>query len=264
MKAQVLDIEGKKIKEISTKLFEEPIRKDIIFKVVEVEKEKQPYAPKQYAGMNRSASGKVRHKRHSWKSDRGRGMSRFPKKTMWRRGTQFSWVGAIIPSTRGGRRAHPPKIERRIKKINKKEMKKAFFSALSYSNSVEELKNKYSSIKDKKIEIKLPLIVEGKILKLKAKEFFDSLKKILNDFYEVAVQKKSLRAGIGKLRGRKYKKNAGILFVISKNENLKIKGIDVVNTNNLNVKDIASGGARLTIFSEKAIEELEKLLEEKK
>ncbi len=35
MKAQILDIEGKKIKEITTELFEEPIREDIIFKVIE-------------------------------------------------------------------------------------------------------------------------------------------------------------------------------------------------------------------------------------
>ena len=35
MKAQILDINGNKIKEITTDLFEEPIREDIIFKVIE-------------------------------------------------------------------------------------------------------------------------------------------------------------------------------------------------------------------------------------
>ena len=265
MKAQILDIEGKKIKEITTELFEEPIREDIIFKVIEAEKQKHPSRPRLYAGMDNSASGNVSHKRHSWGSDRGRGMSRFPKKTMWRRGTQFSWVAAIIPSARGGRRAHPPKGFLQIKKINKKELKKALLSALTYANSAEELKKKYTSISDKKIENKFPLIVEDKILKLKSKEFFSCIEKILGELYCVAVQKKTQRAGIGKMRGRKNKQNAGMLLVIAKDESIKISGIDVVRTNEICVRDLADNGARLTIFTEKAIKDLDKsLMGEKK
>ena len=257
MKLAILDINGKKTKEIITSLFEEPIREDLIFKIIEAEKTKHPYKPKQYAGMNRSASGNVLHTRHDWKTDRGRGMSRFPKKTMWRRGTQFSWVAAIIPSARGGRRAHPPHGEIKFKKINKKELKKALLSALTYVSSVEELRKKYSSLKDKKIEINLPLIVEDKILNLKSKEFFKTLKNILGELYEIAIQKKSTRAGIGKLRGRRYKKNAGLLLVIGKEENIKAQGIDVVKANKLKIIDLADCGARLSIFTEKAINELE-------
>ncbi len=259
MKIQILDTEGKKAKEITTQLFEEPVREDIIFKVIEAQKERQPYAPKQYAGMNRSASGNVMHTRHDWKSDRGKGMSRFPKKKMWRRGTQFSWVGAIIPSTRGGRRAHPPRVERAYVKINKKEAKKALLSALSYIISAEEIKKKYSSIQNK-IEIKLPLVVEDKILKLKEKEFLKFIKKILNELYDIAIQKKTIRAGIGKMRGRKYKRNAGLLFVIATDETAKFKGIDVVKAGELMVRDLADNGARLVMFSEKAVKELENSL----
>ena len=143
MKIQILDKEGKKVKEIETKLFEEPIRLDIISKVVEAEKIGQPYSSKFRAGMDRSASGNVTHRRHVWKTDRGRGQSRIPKKTFWRRGTQFSWEGAIVPSTRGGRRAHPPKGSVNLKKINKKEFRKALLSALSYVADNKELKKKY-------------------------------------------------------------------------------------------------------------------------
>ncbi len=256
MKAQVLDINGKKIKEITTNLFEELIRKDIILKVIEAEKTKQPYAPLLIAGMQHSASGKIRHKRHAWKVSYGRGMSRVPRKTMWRRGTQFSWVGAAAPNTRGGRRAHPPKTIRRIRKINKKELQKALTSALSYASSVKDLKEKYSSLKDKEIKIKLPIIVENKILGLKTKQFFESLKKILDDLIQIAIQKKTVRAGKGKLRGRKYKKNAGLLFVIGNNEEKKIKGIDVIKSNELKVGDLAFGGARLTMFTENAVKDL--------
>src|SRR3989344_8271802 len=183
MKLAILNKEGKKIKEIQTKLFEEPIREDIIRKVVEAERIWHPYSTKLYAGMNRSASGNVRHKRHSWKSDRGRGLARIPKKAFWRRGTQFSWEGAIIPSTRGGRRAHPPKGYLDIKKINKKELKKALLSSLAYISNNKELEKKYSSID--KVNIKLPLIVEDNILELKTKEFFNNLKKILGNLYEI-------------------------------------------------------------------------------
>jgi large subunit ribosomal protein L4e len=213
MKTQILNITGKKGKEIETGLFEEPIREDIIYKVVEAERLKQPYSPKYRAGMDRSASGNVRHKRHSWKSDRGRGLSRVPRKIFWRRGTQFSWQGAIIPSVKGGRRAHPPKGSVNLKKINKKELQKALLSALTYTSSVDEIKKKYKTLENEKIEIKLPLIVEDKILGLNTKDLFRFLEGILGNLYEVAIQKKAVRAGKGKSRGRKYKKNAGLLFV---------------------------------------------------
>lgn len=265
MKIQVLDNEGKKAKEIETKLFDEPVRDDIIFKVFEAEKIKCPYRPKLYAGMNRSASGKVQHKRHSWNTDRGRGMSRIPKKTMWRRGTQFSWVGAIVPSTIGGRRAHPPKGYIRIKKINKKEYTKAMLSSLSYINSNEELNKKYDSLKDKKINLKLPLVVEDKLFSLKTKEILIALKKILGEVYSVSLQKRVQRPGKGKLRGRKNKRNAGALIVIAKDEKIKLNGVDIIKAKDLTVSDLVNGGARVTVFSENAIKELEnKLLDTKK
>lgn len=263
MKISILNINGEKIKEIETGLFEEPIREDIIFKVVEAEKmndrAEHPYSTKLYAGMNRSASGNVRHKRHSWKSDRGRGLARIPKKAFWRRGTQFSWEGAIVPFARGGRRAHPPRGLYKIKKINKKELKRALFSSLSYISNFEELKKKYDSLNNlDKINNKLPLVVENKIFQLKTKEFFESLKKILGELYRIAIQKKTVRAGIGKMRGRKHKKNAGLLFIVSDDEDKKIKGIETIKVKKLRVNDLAENGARLTLFSERAIEELEK------
>ena len=258
-KIQILNKEGNKIKEVETILFEEPIRKDIILKVIESEKIRQPYSPKFRAGMDISASGNVTHRRKVWKSDRGKGISRIPKKTFWRRGTQFSWEGAIVPSTKGGRRAHPPKGNVNLKKINKKEMRKAFLSALSYISNIDELNKKYSSLK--RIETQLPLVVESSILQLNTKEFLDSLKKILGDFHNVAIQKKSIRAGIGKMRGRKYKRNAGLLFIMGDKEEKRINGIDAVNVSELGIGDLAENGARLTLFSETAIKEIEGLIQ---
>ena len=262
MKLQVLNKEGKKVKEMDTKLFEEPVRIDIISKVLEAEKLKQPFANKFRAGMDRSASGNVRHRRHVWKSHYGRGMSRIPRMTMSRRGTQFSWVGAIVPFARGGRRAHPPKGSTGLVKINRKEAIKALLSSLSYVTNNKAIEKKYARIE--KVEGTFPLIVEDKVVELKTRDFLDSLKKILGDMYKVAIQEKSIRAGKGKMRGRKYKQNAGLLFVVSDKENKNVNGIDIVKVNELSVSDLASGGARLTLFSEKAIEELGNIFDDKK
>ena len=71
------------------------------------------------------------------------------------------------------------------------------------------------------------------------------------------MQKKKIRAGKGKLRGRKYRKNAGVLIVIGKKENLNIKGFDIVKADRLGVFDLTKGEpGRLTIYTEDAIKEL--------
>ncbi len=259
MKAKVLDINGKKVKEIELpKCFSGKIREDLIFKVLETQKTKQPYAPSPVAGKQHSASGKIVHRRHVWKSSYGRGMSRIPRKMMLKRGSQFNWTGATVPSAVGGRRAHPPKILGMIntKKINKKEKKIAIISALSATVDGKLIAKRYKRLKDKKID-GLPFIVESKFTRLKTKQLIESLKKILGDLFEIALQKKSVRAGKGKARGRKYKKNAGVLIVIGKDEKLKIKGVEVVQTNSLGVADLAKGEpGRLTIYTEQAIKEL--------
>ncbi len=265
MKVQILDINGEKLKEIETDIFDEKIRKDVIQKVAEVEKKKQPYAPFYLAGKQASASGKIRHGRRKWKTAYGKGISRVPRKIFWRRGTQFYWQAATIASARGGRRAHPPRVlsMTKILKINKKEKRKAFLSALALISSETEIRKKYNTLNNEKIEVKLPIIVEEKILKLSTKEFFSSLKKILKELNEIAIQKKSVRAGKGKLRGRKYRKTAGLLFVTGNKEDKKIQGIDVKKASQLSVSDLASNGARLVIFTEEAIKDLNEKLNKK-
>ena len=259
MKANILNIDGEKIKEIELPYcFSEQIREDIVAKVLEARKIKQPYAPSLVAGKQHSASGKIKHTRHVWKSAYGRGISRVPRKIMSRRGSQFNWIGAEIASTVGGRRAHPPKVLSMIntRKINKKELKKALVSAISATASEEKIIRKYASLKNSRI--KVPLIVESKILSLKVKDLMKSFKKILGEeLFNVAVKRKYIRAGKGKIRGRKYKKNAGMLIVTGKNERIKTKIFDVKNAVNVNVVDLAkSGTGRLTMYTENAIKEI--------
>ena len=258
MKAQLLNIDGKKIREIELpKEFSEKIREDILAKVLEAKKTKQPYSPSPVAGKQNAAKGKVVHRRHVWRSGYGRGSSRVPKKIFSRSGSQFNWQAAEVPFARGGMRAHPPKIISMINtlRINKKEQKIAFASALSATANAKKITEKYSRLNEVK---SVPFVVEGKIVSLKTKNILESLKKILGkEVFEVAVKKKSIRAGQGKKRGRKYKSTAGMLLVVGENEKLKTGVFDIVNAKKLSVVDLAKGGAgRLVVYTENAIKDL--------
>ncbi|MBI2004160.1 50S ribosomal protein L4 [Candidatus Pacearchaeota archaeon] len=259
MKIKVLDIQGQAKKTIELpKFFESEIREDIVAKVLEAKKRQQPYSPSPVAGKQHAAKGKIVHKRHAWRSGYGRGQSRVPRKIFSQKGTRFNWEAAEVPQARGGMRAHPPKILHFLKelKINKKENKIAFESALSATANKKFIEKKYERIKDFKKEI--PFVVESEILNLKTKPFFESLKKILGeDLFSAAVIKKSIRSGKGKLRGRKYKNNAGALIVTGEKEKIKTNNFDVAQARMLNVTDLAKGGlGRLTIYTEKSINEL--------
>ncbi len=260
MKSKIFDIKGKKTKEIALpSIFFQPIREDIVARILESKKTKQPYAPSLVAGKQHSASGKVIHRRHVWRSGYGRGSSRIPRKILLRRGSQSNWVGAEVASTRGGRRAHPPKTISMINtnKINKKEMKIALASALSATVDKKFVASKYEKLTEKDIG-HLPLIVESKIVSLKTKDFIFSLKEILGKkFFGIASKKKKIRKGKGKLRGRKYKSNAGLLIVTGHKEELKTKIVETKKVNNLSIIDLANGGlGRLTLYTENAIKEL--------
>jgi large subunit ribosomal protein L4e len=258
MKLQILDINGSKKAEMNSEIFDSEPRTDIVQKIVEMEKVKQPYAPYLWQGMETSASGNVKHNRHVWKTDRGKGLSRYPKKRMSDKGERFVWTAAVIPGVRGGRRAHPPKIIRTDLKINKKEQILGLRSALAMVASPELVKKKYSTLNNSELKIKLPLIVDVKMLSLKASEFFESLNKILGpELFEIAVQKRKIRAGIGKMRNRTYKKSSGMLLIIGNKENMKISGIDLEKAGDVKLADMASNGARLVIFTEEAVKDFE-------
>ena len=268
-KSGILSIEGKKIKEVELpEFFSHPVREDIISKVLEAKKTMQPYSPSLVAGKQHAASGKIVHRRHVWRSGYGRGMSRIPRKIISRRGSQFNWIGAEVSSTRGGRRAHPPKVISMLnkQKINKKEVKKALMSALSATADIKQISLRYRRIEEKDLkEREFPIIVESKFISLKTKEFLESMKKILGEkIFPVSLRKREVRSGKGKSRGRKYKSNAGILIVIGKNEKMKAKDFPIRNAENLGISDLAAGGpGRLVIYTEQAIKDLQNKFGEK-
>ncbi len=266
MKANILDIHGKEKGQIELpKCFSAKIREDIVMKFLEATKFMQPYAPSLVAGKQHAAKGKVVHRRHVWRSGYGRGASRVPRKIFSRKGSQFNWEAAEVPFARGGMRAHPPKVLGHINssKINKKELRLAFLSALSATANEKQVAKKYSSIEKVR---ELPIVIESKIISLKIKELLLNLRKIFGEnLFNVAIKKKSIRSGKGKLRGRKYKSTAGMLFVVGEKEELKTNAFDVQKVKNLNIKDLAQGGlGRLTVYTEQAIKELANKFKENK
>ncbi|MDE1848609.1 MAG: 50S ribosomal protein L4 [Nanoarchaeota archaeon] len=257
MKTQILNHDGKSIKEIEMpSFFSAKIREDIVSKVLEAMKKKQPYAPSPVAGKQHAAKGKIVHRRHVWRSGYGKGISRVPRKIFSRRGEQFNWEATEVPNAKGGIRAHPPKVLSMIElpKINKKEMKIAFTSALSSTANINELKKRYKTLGGMKVEPHFPMIISELGFK-KTKDTVSAVKNILgNELFKIALPKKKIRSGKGKMRGRKYKTSAGLLIVLSDKEKINSNVFDVKKARELSLNDIELG--RLTIYSEGAIKEL--------
>lgn len=276
MKIQVIKIDGSKIAEIELpSFFREKIREDLIlrgFLSLQIQ-HKQPYGAYILAGKEVSASGKQSHRRRKYKTLYGHGISRVPRKVLSRRGNRFFWVGAFAPGTVGGREAHPPIPVQKIKKINKKEKRKALISALAATSSVGYVKRRYEKYAQEIKEIKLPLIidkVEGKGKEIK-KLLLSLLEKNIGTLAKrLLTTEKKVRAGKGKMRGRKYKKKVGLLLVIS-NEEKKKKinfdnfGIETIEAKKLSINHLAPGAVpgRFTIYTSRAIEELKNRIEKK-
>ena len=242
--------------------FTEPVRSDLIKRAVEVifANSRQPYGASEGAGMRHSAN--LSRRRHKYRGSYGFGISRVPRKIMSRRGTRFNWVGAVAPGTVGGRRAHPPKAEKIwAKKINKKERRKAIRSAIS-ATILKDLVQERNHV----IPKEYPCILNNDFETIKkTKDLKAALDKIGLSEELKRTSERKIRAGKGKARGRKYKTKVGPLLVVSSECDLlksgkNILGLEVVEVSKLNCSLLAPGTVpgRLTFFTEKAIEKLEK------
>jgi large subunit ribosomal protein L4e len=255
MKAKILDKTGKEKGSMDLPMsFTSEIRRDILAKVFESQKEKQPMGTKIGAGAGYSASGISIKARHRWKGTYGKGISRVPRKIMSRHGASFNWVGATVASARGGRRAHPPKVaEDQYRKVNKKELRIAMNSAFAGTINAEYLKKKYG------VSVKEAIVFNNSVFEMKTKEFLELIKKVFGEASTKILRQRTVRAGRGKLRGRKYKNiNAGMIFVVASDEKMNRKGILVKKVDELKVKDLSPNGepGRFAIYSENAIKEI--------
>ena len=250
----IYNLDGKSIKKIKLPtVFETPFRPDLIRRafISYLSATKQPQGRNLMAGKRTTAE--------SWGP--GHGVARVPRV----KGGQYPAAnrGAFAPMTVGGRLAHPPRTTKKILKvINKKEKRLAIMSAIAATKNKELVLKRGHKLEE---ITELPIVVTDEFEELKTtKEVKTILEKlgIWNDILRVK-ERKRVRAGIGKMRGRRYKYPKGPLFVVSNNTVVKalrnILGVDVIQVKNLSINHLAPGGmaGRLTIWTESAINKLQ-------
>lgn len=231
-------------------VFEEAVRKDIVEKVYNAMFTKQRYTVYPIAGKQ-SSSGKQSHTRRKFKTLYGKGISRVPRKTMSRRGDQFFWVGTFMPGTVKGRAAHPPKLDRRDRLVNKKEKILAIKSCIAASASKKILEKNYKNFNATQV----PIIIKSTLLE-KPKEIL----KLLEENNTKTHGESKIRSGKGKTRGRKHKNTRKILIVLGNKENSnKIKNFfNFEKVQQLNVKKMSLNGnpGKIIAYTDNALKEI--------
>jgi large subunit ribosomal protein L4e len=251
--AKVFDLKGKKVGRVRLPpIFKTPARPDVIKRaVVAIQSHRfQPQGRDVFAGKRTTAES------------RGVGLGIARVARVKERGQR----AAFIPFAVGGRATHPPVVEKKIrKKIPRKEMWLALRSAVAATASKEIVASRGHMVDDIP---DFPLVVVDEIQGLKkTKEVEEAFIYIgvWPDIFRVKESRK-VRAGKGKMRGRKMKQAVGPLLVITKNEGIaeaarNLPGVDIASVDNLNVELLAPGThpGRLTVWTSSAFEKVDKL-----
>lgn len=243
---QKLDSDGEEAGEVTLPdAFEAPHRPDIIERafLATQSSEKQPYGTDEFAGLRTSAESR----------GSGQGLAHVPR-------VSGSSRAARVPHTKGGRRAHPPKAEKKIgEDFNDKERSLAFRSAVAATADEVRVRDRGHDFDE---DVSLPVVLGAEFEDLvKTQEVVEVLEALgLHDDVERADEGRSVRAGRGKTRGRRHRTPKSVLFVTSEEFRAarNLPGADVVTADELGVSDLAPGGdaGRLTVWTEPALEVL--------
>ena len=170
---------------------------------------------------------------------------------------------ARVPQAVGGRKAHPPKAEKdQTLTVNKKERKSAVRSAVAATADADLVADRGHRFEE---DVELPLVVSDDFEDLvKTQDVVALLEDLgVSEDIERADDGTSIRAGQGKLRGRKYRTPSSILFVTSSETGpskaaRNLAGADVATGAEVNAEDLAPGAepGRLTIWTESALAEV--------
>lgn len=272
MKIDVVDLKGKPIKklDIPKTILEFKIREDLILRdFLSIQSRKrQPYGNDPWAGLRTSAHYHgLRHPYRPNVTQMGIGMARH-QRIHGKAPPHMILTARIAPNVRKGHRVHGPKVEKVWEqKINKKEKRLAILSAIAASFIKSLVEKRGHRISELKV---FPPVVTDDIQSIKkTKELKEFLKSIGLEEELERIHERKIRAGKGKMRGRRYKKKKGPLIVITKNDGIlkaaRNMNIDVCLVDNINTELLAPGAqpGRLTIWSEsalkKVIEKFEKL-----
>jgi len=245
MQATVRDLNGDDAGSIDLpEVFETHFRPDLIQRAVVAAQanRKQAYGADEFAGLRTPAES----------LGSGRGMSHDPRQ---------DGVVRRVPHAVSGRKAHPPKAEKdQGKTINRKERQLATRSALAATVDADRVADRGHEFDG---DLELPLVVSDEFEDLvKTQEVVSLLESLgVAEDIERADEGKTVRAGRGTTRGRKYQEPKSILFVTIGEPSKaarNLAGADVATAAEVNVEDLAPGthAGRLTVFTESAIDEV--------
>lgn len=262
--ATVRDADGAEAGDVDLPLqFKERVRPDIIQRAVlsAQSKQRQPYGSDKKAGLKHVTHWKKRSRAYRGIRGRSYPSSRTPRKITFRRGMQMSGPGGEAPQAVGGRRAHPPKPEKKFdKEINNKERRKAIRSAIA-ATADEDLVRERGHVVD---DVDLPLVVDNDVESLeKTADVEERLVSLgLADELD-RVKEKQARAGKGTMRGRRYRQKVGPLLVVGEDNGIvtaaaNLPGVDVCTVDQLNAELLAPGTepGRLVVWTENALNRL--------
>jgi large subunit ribosomal protein L4e len=235
--------------------FDTPYRPDVIKRAVLAvqSRRRQPHGVDELAGKKNTAQ--------SWQT--GHGRSRMPR--IKGSGTGAANKAGFAPGTVGGRVAHPPEARKVIiERINKNENRLAIRSAIAASSNPEFVKARGHRVDNVP---SIPLVVSSKLESLATtKEVHETMIALgLGDDLERASNGRSIRAGKGKMRGRKMKIPKSLLIVVGTDSGISkaarnIPGVDIAEVHGLNAELLAPGthAGRLVVWTTSAINRLEK------
>ncbi len=245
MQATVRNLDGDDAGEVELPaVFETAYRPDLIKRAVLAAQanRQQDTGTDEYAGLRTPAESQ----------GSGRGMAHVPRQNGRAR---------EVPQAVSGRPAHPPKAEKdRGLDINKKERKLATRSAIAATADADRVAERGHAFDE---ELDLPLVVSDEFEELlKTQEAVEVLNALgVYADIERAEDGKTIRAGRGTTRGRKYTQPKSILVVTSEEPSLaarNLAGANVATAAEVNVEDLAPGtdAGRLTLWTESALEEV--------
>jgi large subunit ribosomal protein L4e len=143
-------------------------------------------------------------------------------------------------------------------KVNKKEKRKALRSAIAATANETLVR-----ARGHRFDCPLPIVVEDTLEGLRKTEEVAATLQTLGMYPDIARSKESrkVRAGRGKLRGRRFKQRKSILIVTSAEPlraALNLPGVDAVSVTSLNTELLAPGtlAGRLTVWTEGALKHL--------
>jgi len=224
-----------------------PVRKDLIHRVFmsEFTAAVQPKGRDPMAGMRTTAVSLGIH----------HGLARVPR-------VKGSTRARLAPFVRGGRLAHPPRVDEKVKEeVNKLERLMGTMSALAATAYVDLVKARGHVFEASAV----PIVVDSAVLQSvkRTREARELLKKLgVYSDIERAAEGTKIRAGKGKMRGRRYVEPKSILFIIEDYTSpfaMAVKGlpgVDIVEPQLVSALELAPGGVpgRLTVVTTKSLE----------